>query len=77
MSGRQGLSILARLTKGRVDDLAVSTSEGGNVVAAFTRLLERGKEVTVRTYNAAGEEVSTIRRVYDEAGALLREGAIR
>jgi RHS repeat-associated protein len=77
MSGRQGLKILARLTKGRVDDITIVSGEKGNVIATFTKLLDKGKELTIRTYNTAGDEISTIRRIYDEAGKLVREGVIR
>jgi len=77
ISGGQGLQILARLGKSRVDDLAVSAGEGGNVIAAFTRLLDEGAEVTLRTYDRVGKEISTIRRELNKAGEVIREGVIR
>jgi RHS repeat-associated protein len=77
VSGSQGLQILERLGKGAVDDITISAGAGGNITATFTKMLQSGKEVTLRTYNRSGKEISTLRRMYDEAGKLVREGVIR
>jgi RHS repeat-associated protein len=77
VSGAQGLKLLGRLSKGRVDDIAITAGDGGTITAAITKLIEGGREVTLRTYDRAGVEISTIRRVFDRAGNLVREGVIR
>lgn len=68
ISGSQALSLLSRLGKGRVDEVAVAAGENGTIRAALARQVDNITEVTTRVYTRAEEEAKVWIQRFNSAG---------